>query len=71
MSYNVAIVNFTLPDNFEEACELINPLTQQDVDEVEPIFKDFHDEVIKIYPCLNSLSDDEIDESTLLSPLYS
>ena len=58
MSYNVAIVNFTLPESFEEACELVNPLTQQDVDDVEQIFKAFHDEVIKIYPCLNSLPDE-------------
>ena len=62
MSYNIAIVDFTLPTDFNEACILLNPLTEQDVTEVKPIFQEFHDAVTNIYPCLCSLSDDEIDE---------
>ena len=62
MSYNIAVVNFKLPENFEEAVELVNPMTDIDVSEIESIFKEFHDEATKIFPCLCSLSDDEIDE---------
>ncbi len=62
MSYNIAVVNFKLPENYEEAVELVNPLTGIDVEEIESIYKEFHDEVTKIFPCLCSLPDDEIDD---------
>ena len=62
MSYNIAVVNFKLPENFEEAVELVNPMTDIDVPEIETIFKDFHDKATKLFPCLCSLSDDEIDD---------
>lgn len=62
MSYNIAVVNFRLPAKFEEAVELVNPMTEVDVAEIEPIYKEFHDEVTKIFPCLSSLPDDEIDD---------
>ena len=62
MSYNIAIVNYKLPENFQEACDLINPLTAENVVEIESIYKDFHSEITKKFPCLCELSDDEIDE---------
>ncbi|CAK2038195.1 conserved hypothetical protein [Vibrio crassostreae] len=61
MSYNIAVVNFPLPEDFAEAVELVNPLTEVELEEVQPIFQEFHDKVTGIYPCLCSLSDDEID----------
>jgi hypothetical protein len=62
MSYNIAVVNFKLPEDFDEAVELINPMTDIDVEEVDSTYRKFHDEVTKIYPCLCSLPDDEIDD---------
>ena len=62
MSYNIAIVDFKLPENFEEAVELVNPMTDIDAAEVASIYQEFHDEVTKIFPCLCSLSDDEVDD---------
>jgi hypothetical protein len=61
MSYNIAVVNFKLPENFKEAVELINPMTDIDIIEIENIYKDFHNEITKKFPCLCSLSDNEID----------
>ena len=62
MSYNIAVVNFELPEDFEEAVALVNPMTDIEVKEIDNIYKDFHDEVTKIFPCLCSLSDDDIDD---------
>jgi hypothetical protein len=62
MSYNIAIVNFRLPEDYEEAVELVNPMTDIEVAEVETIYKQFHDEVTKVFPCLCSLPEDEIDD---------
>lgn len=61
MSYNIAVVNFKLPEKFEEADELINSMTDIDVEEVDGIYKEFHDKVTKIFPCLCSLPDEEVD----------
>jgi len=61
MSYNIAVVNFELPEDFDEACALVNPLADEDVAEIEPIYQKFHDAVTKIYPCLCTLPDEEID----------
>ncbi|GAB2899657.1 hypothetical protein ACCI51_18210 [Microbulbifer echini] len=61
MSYNIAVVNFKLPENFEEAVALVNSMTDMDVPEIASIYKEFHDEVTKAFPCLCSLPDDEID----------
>jgi len=63
MSYNIAIVNFTLPENFEEACEIVNPMSDISVDEVDESYMRFYEKVTEIYPCLCSLPDDEIDNS--------
>ena len=62
MSYNIAVVNFKLPEDFEKAVELVNPLAVIDVAEIESIYEEFHDEAIKLYPCLSSLSEDQIDD---------
>jgi len=62
LSYNIALVNFRLPEDFEEAVGLLNPLTDASVTEIESIYKEFHEEVTKIFPCLCSLPDDEIDD---------
>ncbi|MCE2573812.1 hypothetical protein [Motilimonas eburnea] len=61
MSYTIAVVNFKLPSNFDDAVELVNPLTEIDVEKIENIYQQFHDEVIKLFPCLCSLPDEEID----------
>ncbi|MEZ9858652.1 hypothetical protein AB4381_09235 [Vibrio splendidus] len=61
MSYTIAIVDFKLPENFDEAVALVNPLTEIDVEEIEVIYQQFHDEVIKLFPCLCSLSDENVD----------
>lgn len=61
MSYNIAVVDFKLPDDFEEAVALINPMTEIDTPKVKNIFQKFHDEATKVFPCLCSLSDEEID----------
>jgi hypothetical protein len=61
LSYNIAVVNFKLPENFEEAVELVNPMTDIKVTEIESIYKEFHDAATKQFPCLCSLPDDEID----------
>jgi hypothetical protein len=62
MSYNIAIVNFRLPEDFDEACKIVDELADIEVDEIEMIFKQFHDEATKVYPCLCDLSDDEVDD---------
>lgn len=62
MSYNIAIVDFPLPDDFEEACKIVEPLAQQDVDEVNETFRAFHDAITDIYPCICDLPDDEVDD---------
>ena len=62
MSYNIAVVNFKLPDDFDKAVALVNPMTDVDVPEVADIFQEFHDEITKTYPCLCSLPDEEIDD---------
>lgn len=59
MCYKIAVVNFKLPEKFEEAVELVNPMTGVDVDEIESIYKEFHDKATQIFPCLSSLSDEE------------
>ena len=61
MSYTIAVVNFKLPEKFEEAVELVNPMTEIEVEKIENIYKEFHDKAIQIFPCLCSLSDEEID----------
>jgi len=61
MSYNIAVVNFKLPENFEEAVEIVNPMTGIDVEEIESIYKEFHDKATKIFPCLSNLPDEEVD----------
>lgn len=61
MSYNVAIVNFRLPDDFEVACKMVDEYADIDVETVEPVFQAFHDEVTRIYPCLCDLKDDQVD----------
>lgn len=62
MSYNIAVVDFKLPDNFDEAVALVNPMTEIDTPEVTEAFQKFHDEATKIFPCLCSLPDDKIDD---------
>lgn len=62
MSYNIAVVDFKLPDNFDEAVALVNPMTEIDTPEVTETFQKFHDEATKIFPCLCSLTDDKIDD---------
>ena len=62
MSYNIAVVDFKLPDDFDEAVALVNPMTEIDIPEVKDIFRNFHDEATKNFPCLCSLSDDEVDD---------
>jgi hypothetical protein len=62
VSYTIAIVNFRLPERFQDACDLIDGLVGQDTDQVEPVFQRFYDEVTKLYPCLLSLSDDELEQ---------
>ena len=47
MSYNIAIVNFKLPENFEEACSIVNSMTDENISDVEEIYKLFHDEITK------------------------
>lgn len=63
MSYNIAVVNFRLPETFKDACNLVNPAVEVDVVGVAKIYQDFHDQVTRIFPCLCSLSDDEVDDS--------
>ncbi len=63
MSYNIAIANFVLPESFEEACDLVNPMTDEDTDKIDVAYLEFYNELIKCYPCLCSLDDEEIDNS--------
>lgn len=62
MSYNIAVVDFKLPNDFNEAVALVNPMTDIDVPEVTAIFQEFHDEVTKVFPCLCSLPDEKVDD---------
>lgn len=62
MSYNIAIVNFKLPGDFDEACKIVNGLADIEVNEIDEIFKRFHEEATKIYPCICDLTDDEVDD---------
>ena len=71
MSYNIAVVNFKLPEKFEEAVELVNPMTEIDAEDIEDIYKEFHDKATKIFPCLCSLPDEEIDNGVYASEIVS
>ena len=60
MSYNIAVVNFKLPEDFDEASALLKPMVAEDVSVIEPIYQQFHDAITKTYPCLTSLPDEDI-----------
>ncbi len=62
MSYTLAITDFRLPDDFDEAHEQVNPLLHQSVDEVAPVFVEFHKRVTAVYPCICDLPDDLLDD---------
>jgi hypothetical protein len=62
MSYTIAVVDFRLPDDFEEACKIVDSLAAQDVDDVKDTYRAFHDAVTKIYPCICDLPDDKVDD---------
>lgn len=65
MSYNIAVANFILPNDFDEACEIVNPLTDEDVDigKINEVYLNFYNQLIKPYPCLCSVADEEVDNS--------
>jgi len=41
VSYNIAVVDFKLPDNFDEAVELVNPMIEIDIPESQIYSKSF------------------------------
>lgn len=65
MSYNIAVANFILPNDFDKACEIVNPLTDEDVEigDINEAYLNFYNQLIKTYPCLCSVADEEVDNS--------
>ena len=62
MSYNFAILAHPIPDSDQEAWELMDELTERDVDEALPIFHKLVDKLTERHPCICDLSDDEVNE---------
>ena len=61
MSYNFAIVIPPIPADDREAWAAVDELTEVS-GEPPPIFRTLHDQLTARYPCLCSLSDDEVDD---------
>jgi hypothetical protein len=61
MSYNVAICTPPIPSDDAAAWEVINSLIDAQ-GAVPQVFKELHDQLTAKYPCICTLSDDEVDE---------
>jgi hypothetical protein len=61
MSYTIAIVAAPIPDNDAEAWTALDGLIDQD-GAAPQAFRELHDELTARYPCLCSLTDDQIDD---------
>jgi hypothetical protein len=60
MSYNVAVVIPPIPSNDKDAWQAIDALIDAKGEPPE-VFKELHDRLTAKYPCICSLSDDEVD----------
>lgn len=63
MSYNIALFDFPIPNDFEKACEYFEKYEDEDIQELSPSMLHFYQEISYLYPCLCELPDDEIDDS--------
>jgi hypothetical protein len=62
MSYNIGIIKHNLPKDFAKACALFEKFADSDApDTIDPVYLKFHDEITKIFPCICSLPDNEVD----------
>ncbi len=61
MSYNVAICTPPVPANDKDAWKIIDDLIDAE-GSVPDVFKKLHDQLTEKYPCICTLSDDEIDD---------
>ncbi len=61
MSYDVVVVDPPLPASDAEAWDQLDSLIAQE-GTVPPRFRTLHDLLVAQYPCLSTLSDDEIDD---------
>jgi hypothetical protein len=60
MSYNVAICLQPIPTNDAEAWQELDSLIEVKGQPPE-VFGEFHDRLTAKYPCIRTLSDDEVD----------
>lgn len=61
MTYNVAIVIHPVPSGDAEAWGVLDELIELK-GPAPLVFRTLHDQLTARYPCLSSLSDDEIDD---------
>lgn len=61
MSYNVAVVIPPIPSNDKDAWQELDALIDAKGEPPE-VFKELHDRLTAKYPCICSLSDDEVDD---------
>jgi hypothetical protein len=62
MSYNVAIVTHPIPAGDDAAWDAIDKLIDAE-GVVPPVFKMLHDQLTAKYPCICTLSDDQVDDA--------
>lgn len=58
MSCTIALTDLSIPNEFGKARSIVEPLTDQERDEVKQVFQSFYDEITKIFPCICGLDDD-------------
>jgi hypothetical protein len=61
MSYNVAICTQPIPTNDEEAWRVIDALIEAKGEPTQ-VFRELHDRLTAKYPCICTLSDDDVDD---------
>src|SRR5580700_7068995 len=62
MSYNVAVVIPPVPSDDAEAWTVVDGLIEQEGPR-PAVFQELHDRLTARYPCMCSVSDDEIDDT--------
>lgn len=62
MSYTISIVIRQISDNDAEAWQELDPLLEDEGGAAPAVFRTLHDQLTARFPCLMSLSDDDIDD---------
>ncbi len=62
MSYNIAICEFPVPNNFDQACAVFSSFADDEANEIHPKYQAFYEVISKIYPCICDLPEDREDD---------